>query len=323
MKRDIFAGNFLNFVDMSNKRFYEVAALWKESKRDVVKYSTYCAYTLILKTHLLPSFGDAEMITEDDAQQFVFDRLRDGLSRKTVQDMMAVLKSVAKFGAKHGIFRFEPWDVVYPTETASRQLPVLSRTHHRKLLRELSEHPTTQNIGVMLALCTGLRIGEVCALRWEQVDMTHRVISVRGTVGRIYNCETSVTERYVSTPKTRTSNRDIPVSPILLNALRSVRTQQQQCGSCYVVGDGAHPKEPRSYRDVFVRLLKRLGIPQIVFHGLRHTFATRCIEEQCDYKTVSVILGHSSVSTTMNLYVHPNLDQKRRCMARLDRFMNV
>lgn len=302
-------------------RFCEVAALWKESKRDVVKYSTYCAYMLVLKTHLLPVFGGAEMITEDDAQQFVFDRLRDGLSRKTVQDMMAVLKSVAKFGAKHGIFRFEPWDVVYPTETASRQLPVLSRTHHRKLLRELSEHPTTQNIGVMLALCTGLRIGEVCALRWEQVDMARRVISVRGTVGRIYNCETSVTELCVSTPKTRTSNRDIPVTPLLLSALRTVRMQQR--GDCYVVGDGIRPKEPRSYREVFVRLLKKLNIPPIVFHGLRHTFATRCIEGQCDYKTVSVILGHSNVSTTMNLYVHPNLDQKRRCMARLDRFMSL
>lgn len=302
-------------------RFCEVAALWKESKRDVVKYSTYCAYMLVLKTHLLPVFGGAEMITEDDAQQFVFDRLRDGLSRKTVQDMMAVLKSVAKFGAKHGIFRFEPWDVVYPTETASRQLPVLSRTHHRKLLRELSEHPTTQNIGVMLALCTGLRIGEVCALRWEQVDMARRVISVRGTVGRIYNCETSVTELCVSTPKTRTSNRDIPVTTLLLSALRTVRMQQR--GDCYVVGDGIRPKEPRSYREVFVRLLKKLNIPPIVFHGLRHTFATRCIEGQCDYKTVSVILGHSNVSTTMNLYVHPNLDQKRRCMARLDRFMSL
>lgn len=173
----------------------------------------------------------------------------------------------------------------------------------------------------MLALCTGLRIGEVCALRWEQVDMTHRVISVRGTVGRIYNCETSVTELCVSTPKTRTSNRDIPVTPLLLSALRTVRMQQR--GDCYVVGDGIRPKEPRSYREVFVRLLKKLNIPPIVFHGLRHTFATRCIEGQCDYKTVSVILGHSNVSTTMNLYVHPNLDQKRRCMARLDRFMSL
>lgn len=302
-------------------RFCEVAALWKESKRDVVKYSTYCAYTLILKTYLLPVFGGAETITEDDAQQFVFDKLRGGLSRKTVQDMMAVLKSVVKFGTKHGIYRYEQWGLVYPTETASRQLPVLSRANHKKLLRALSEHPTTQNIGVMLALCTGLRIGEVCALRWEQVDMARRVISVRGTVGRIYNCETSVTELCVSTPKTRTSNRDIPVTPLLLSALRTVRMQQR--GDCYVVGDGIRPKEPRSYREVFVRLLKKLNIPPIVFHGLRHTFATRCIEGQCDYKTVSVILGHSNVSTTMNLYVHPNLDQKRRCMARLDRFMSL
>ena len=303
------------------KRFFEVAALWKESKRGVVKHSTFCAYILIIKTHLLPAFRDAETITEDAAQQFVFEKLNGGLSRKTVQDMIAVLKAIVKFGAKHHIFSFEPWDIVYPTETGNHPLPVLSRANHRKLLKELSEHPTTQNIGVMLALCTGLRIGEVCALRWQQVDLSRRVISIRSTVGRIYNCETNLTERYVSTPKTRTSNRDIPVTPILLNALRSVRGQQAD--DVYVVGDGVNPKEPRSYRDVFTRLLKRLNIPKIVFHGLRHTFATRCIEGQCDYKTVSVLLGHSNVSTTLNLYVHPNLDQKRRVMARLDRFMSV
>ena len=91
----------------------------------------------------------------------------------------------------------------------------------------------------------------------------------------------------------------------------------------YVVGSSEHSKEPRSYRDYFSRLLKRLDIPQIVFHGLRHTFATRCIESQCDYKTVSVILGHSNVSTTLNLYVHPNLTQKKKCVERMSKFLGI
>lgn len=153
------------------------------------------------------------------------------------------------------------------------------------------------------------------------MDLSRRVITVTQTSGRIYNCEVMATERYLSTPKTKNSNREIPISPILHECLRLVRCQQ--IGKEYVVGDGNRAKEPRTYRETFRRILKQVGIPSIVFHGLRHTFATRCIESQCDYKTVSVILGHSNVATTLNLYVHPNLDQKKRCIDRMNKYIGL
>ena len=281
--------------------FRMVAFLWKENKRSIVKHSTFCAYMLILKTHLLPEFGDATVITETEAQKFALDKLKSGLSRKSVHDILAVLKAVAKYGAKHSIFGLPAWDINYPTETTARKLPVLSLSDHRKLLAELSANPTSQNIGIMIALCCGLRIGEVCALQWDNVDMQRRTITITNTANRIYNCETKHTEHYSSSPKTKSSNREIPISAVLLKALRTVRRQQSK--GTFVVGDGVRLKEPRTYRETFSRLLKRLKIPPIVFHGLRHTFATRCIESQCDYKTVSVILGHSNVATTLNLYV--------------------
>ena len=169
-------------------------------------------------------------------------------------------------------------------------------------------------------LGTGMRIGEVCALKWEDVDFAQKTIIVKHTVGRIYNCELKSTERVHSSPKTKNSYREIPISKQLLQALKMVRKQSQ---SPYVVGTSTQSKEPRSYRDYFGRLLKRLDIPHLVFHGLRHTFATRCIESQCDYKTVSVILGHSNVATTLNLYVHPNLNQKKRCIDRMSNFLGI
>lgn len=299
--------------------FRETAELWKENKRGLVKHSTFCAYALILKTHLLPAFGDATTITESDVQHFVFDKLNAGLSRKSVHDILAVLKAIAKYGAKHSVFDFPSWEIEYPTVTVMRQLPVLSLSDHRKLLGELSAHPTPQNIGIMIALCCGLRIGEVCALQWHNVDLRRRLITVAKTIGRIYNCDKMATEQYVSTPKTRNSNREIPISRTLFNALCVVKRLQK--GEKYVVGDGISPKEPRTYRETFGRILTRLGIAPIVFHGLRHTFATRCIESGCDYKTVSVILGHSNVATTLNLYVHPNLDQKKRCISRMNKYL--
>ena len=301
--------------------FREIAELWKESRRNIVKHSTYCAYTLILKTHLMPVFADSVSISEAEVQQFAFSKLETGLSKKTVQDIIAVLKSVGRFGAKRGMFDMPSWNIEYPTNTTARILPVLSLHDHKKLLNAIAATPTPQNIGIMIALCCGLRIGEVCALQWKNVDMAGRIISVASTVGRIYNCELMETEQYVSTPKTPNSNREIPISPLLFKALNMVK--KQQTVEKYVVGEGYKAKEPRTYREIFNRILKQLGIPTIVFHGLRHTFATRCIESGCDYKTVSVILGHSNVATTLNLYVHPNLDQKKRCISRMNKFLQL
>ena len=187
-------------------------------------------------------------------------------------------------------------------------------------MRYLIEKPTAQNIGVLLSLCTGMRIGEVCALQWQDVDFRQQIITIRHTVGRVYNCELKSTEKIHTSPKTRNSCREIPISKELFQCLKMVKKTSIYP---YVVGTSEHSKEPRSYRDYFFRLLKRLGIPKIVFHGLRHTFATRCIESQCDYKTVSVILGHSNVATTLNLYVHPNLNQKKKCVERMSKFLKI
>lgn len=306
---------------MNKKRtFYEVSEIWCDAKHPIVKHSTMCAYRLTLQTHLVPWFGDMEAITEIDVQQFVIDKCASGLARKTVRDMVAVLKSVVKYGSKYGMFNFEEWEIEYPTHTEKKQLPTLSLNHQRILMRHLIERPTPQNIGVLLALCTGMRVGEICALKWEDVDFTQKIITVNHTVGRIYNCKSKSTERILSSPKTKNSCREIPISKQLFQALKTVRKLSQ---SLYVVGTSVQSKEPRSYRDYFGRLLKRLNIPHLVFHGLRHTFATRCIESQCDYKTVSVILGHSNVATTLNLYVHPNLNQKKRCIDRMSNFLGI
>lgn len=302
------------------KTFQDVSKIWCDAKRPIVKHSTMCAYLLTLQTHLLPWFGTMETIAECDVQQFVIDKCASGLARKTVRDMVAVLKSIVKYGNKHGIFHFEEWEIEYPTDTEKKLLPTLSLNHQRILMNHLIEQPTQQNIGVLLALCTGMRIGEVCALQWEDVDFTQRIITVRHTVGRIYNCELKTTERIHTSPKTKNSCREIPISKQLFQSLKTVRKQSQ---SPYVVGTSTQSKEPRSYRDYFSRLLKRLNIPHLVFHGLRHTFATRCIESQCDYKTVSVILGHSNVATTLNLYVHPNLSRKKKCIDRMSKFLGM
>ena len=111
---------------MNNKKtFHEVSEIWCDAKRPIVKHSTLCAYQLTLQTHLLPRFGAAENITEKDVQQFVIDKCTSGLARKTVRDIVAVLKSVIKYGNKHGIFHFEEWEIEYPTQTEMQLFPTL------------------------------------------------------------------------------------------------------------------------------------------------------------------------------------------------------
>lgn len=304
----------------TQKNFKEVAINWQQAKAGFVKHSTMCTYMLVLKTHLLPCFGTMTNIRESDVQQFIMRKLSDGLAKKTVKDAVAVLKAIVKYGAKRKIFPFEEWEVNYPTESALRKLQILTLYHQRILMHYLIDNSNFQNIGILLALCTGMRIGEVCALRWEDVDFIHKVICVRCTVGRIYNCKLRLTEKIFSSPKTKDSFREIPVSKQLFSALKEVRKISV---SPFVVGNSQQSKEPRAYRDYFTRLLKRLNIPKITFHGLRHTFATRCIESQCDCKTVSTLLGHSNITTTLNLYVHPNINQKKRCIERMTNGLNL
>ena len=120
-------------------------------------------------------------------------------------------------------------------------------------------------------------------------------------------------------PKTVNSVRDIPITKNLMKMLKPL------CGivnpDYYVLSNESKPIEPRTYRNYYKALMQELGIPRIKFHGLRHSFATRCIESNCDYKTVSVLLGHSNIGTTLNLYVHPNLEQKKKCLDKAFKFM--
>ncbi|MBQ6033541.1 MAG: site-specific integrase [Prevotella sp.] len=296
------------------KTIREVSELWKQDKRMFVKSSTIAVYTLHLENHLLPKFGKKKTLQEQEVQDFVLECLRKGLSLKSVKDMLIVLKMVVKFGAKHGWLRYQDWNIKYPTEQKSKELEVLSISHQKKLMQYVTENFTFRNLGIYICLSTGMRIGEVCALRWGDIDVGTETIHVNRTIERIYIIEGDErrTELVIGTPKTKNSIREIPISKELMKLIRPLKKLMND--NYFVITNEAKPTEPRTYRNYYKQLLKQLGIPELKFHGLRHSFATRCIESKCDYKTVSVILGHANISTTLNLYVHPNMEQKKKCI---------
>lgn len=296
------------------KTISEIISVWKDDKRQYVKKSTFSAYMLLIENHLLPVFGNKHHVEESEVQDFVFQKLKEGLSQKSVKDILIVLKMVLKFGVKHKWLEHQQFDVQFPTEHKKANIEVLSRTHQKKLMNYVQEHFTFRNLGIYICLSAGMRIGEICALTWEDIDIENGVIHIRRTIQRIYVIDAGIrkTELILDTPKTKHSIREIPMGRDLLKMLKPIRKIMNN--NFFVLTNDAKPTEPRTYRTYYRKFMKGLDLPLLKFHGLRHSFATRCIESKCDYKTVSVILGHSNISTTLNLYVHPNLEQKKKCI---------
>ena len=298
----------------TQKTFAQIVELWKKDKQLYVKKSSFSAYVLLLENHLLPKFAEVSSIEEEEVQQFVFQKLEQGLSQKSIKDVLIVLKMVMKFGAKYKWIQYTPFDIQYPTVRENQSIEVLTRTHQKKVMNYIQEHFTFRNLGVYICLCSGMRIGEMCALTWEDIDPDNGIINIRKTIQRIYIIEDGKrrTELLLDTPKTKNSIREVPMSRDLLRMLKPFKKIVNPL--FFVLTNDAKPTEPRTYRSYYKNLMKQLEIPEIKFHGLRHSFATRCIESKCDYKTVSVLLGHSNISTTLNLYVHPNLEQKKKAI---------
>ena len=296
------------------KLFQEIIRLWREDKRQYVKTSTISAYTLLIENHILPAFGKADRINEADVQEFVFEKLNSGLSQKSIKDILIVLKMILKFGVKNGYFEYTQIDIKFPTQRERQEIEVLSRSNHRKVISHIQENFTFRNLGIYICLCAGMRIGEICALKWEDIDTENGIISVKKTIQRVYMIEGEerYTELILDSPKTKNSIRDIPMTRDLLKLLKPLKRIVNN--NYFVLTNEAKPTEPRTYRNYYKQFMQEIGVPILKFHGLRHSFATRCIESKCDYKTVSVILGHSNISTTLNLYVHPNMEQKKRCI---------
>lgn len=297
----------------------EIITLWENDKKLYVKKSTYSAYLLLIENHINPYFADKEQITEEDVQKFVLTELRKGLSQKSIKDIIIVLKMILKFAVKQKLLAYNEIEIKFPTVGEKTDLEVLNKNDHKKIINYLQENFTFKNLGIYICLSTGMRIGEICGLLWSDIDVKSGIIKVRRTVQRIYviDGETRHTEILIDTPKTKNSIRDIPMTTELYKIIKPLKKVVNN--DFYVITNEAKPTEPRTYRNYYERLIKRLGIPKLKFHGLRHSFATRCIESKCDYKTVSVILGHSNISTTLNLYVHPNMEQKKKCIDQMYR----
>lgn len=299
---------------------------WFPEKKRQVKLTTFSSYNLIYINHLKPVFGNKEVSTIDKfaVREWVYREIDSGLSVKSVQDMAIVLKMLLRYGEEEMGLEIPSvkWNIPWPTKNQAQKEKIcrFSKEETKLILDYCEKNPRPQNLGISLCLKTGMRIGELCALRWEDVDFENHVLTVNRTIERVYHVEEKgkkgKTEIIFSTPKTYSSARVIPLEKKLFAMMKKYAAVANK--DYYIITNTPSVSEPRTYRAYYYRILDKLGLKRRKFHGLRHTFASIMIESGADLKTVSSILGHSSVSTTMDIYVHPSDEAKK---ALINKFM--
>lgn len=229
------------------------------------------------------------------------------VSDATRQSVLLVIKQIFRYTEKQYACPVPSISNI-SIKNKSQTLEIMSRAEQARLMQFLCEDMDISKAGIYLCLSTGLRLGEVCALKWDDIEKTNGLIHVNRTVQRIQSLEGPVKTTLLETPpKSVSSNREIPISDSLL----SILTAFQKEGQVYLLQKD-RPMEPRTYQNHFKRYLEKINAPHYNFHILRHTFATNCIDNGMDIKSLSEILGHSDVQITLNRYVHPSMDTKRK-----------
>lgn len=289
----------------------QVTYMWLESKKNYVKPSTLSRYRTVVKNHINLFFENTKIyeLTDASIQSFLA-KLMQTLKPKTVRDILSVLEQILDYSFEQG-FRNKPIRKIKTPKCYEDTVKILSPSEQRQLVNFLKAGIDLKKLGVLICIFTGIRLGEICGLRWEDVDFAHNTISIRRTIQRI-NAENGGTSFLIDTPKTHKSIRDIPVPDFLMCYLRECR-----CGdlSSYVLTGTTQFTQPRTYQNKLKIYLRESGLPQYFhFHTLRHTFASRAIELGFDMKTLSEILGHTNVNITLNRYVHSSMELKRRNM---------
>jgi len=330
------------FIPTSNVTLEQWLKTWfDEYAANSIKHSTKVSYDDYIHKHIIPNIGRMKLIDirPDTLQKFYNDKLENGrldgkggLSPKTIKNIHNMLHKSLQQAVDNNLIYRNPSNSTTTPKITKKEMRVLSPAEHMKVLE--SSHNDKHGLIIRLGLATGMRLGELVASQWRDVDFTSASLYVRRNLGRLKNYDDEIEAKTViviAEPKTKTSKRTIPLSDEILADLKSAKAIQddlkKQCGEGYN-DEGfifASPMgtciEPRTMQDAFKRVLGGAGVQDANFHALRHTFATRALEAGIPAKVVSEILGHASVGITLDLYSHVSLDTKRDAINKISAYV--
>lgn len=293
----------------------EIIPQWLEQKKKRVKESTLQKYQTIISNHIQPALGTLPLtsIKRQTLEKYAANQLAGGnqidggkLSAGTVNDIMCVLGMILEFASVECGINKPKIQIIREERHVMR---VLSADEQQQLEKILLSNMDIYKFGVYLALYSGMRIGELCALQWKDIDISDGVICINKTLQRLKHKEKG-SYIAISEPKTISSNRVIPLHKGLLPMVKKF----QKSDGYALAGSNGKFTEPRLLQKKFKKYIKEAELPDTNFHALRHTFATRCVEMGFELKSLSEILGHSDVKITLNKYVHSSLSLKQKNM---------
>ena len=300
--------------------FSAVCGHWLSANRLRLKESTYVKYRTVTEKYLIPRFGTQPISAIDAEQLLEFGKQLQQvhhLAPKTAKDVLLILHGILAYAKKYTPGMPVLPDICYPKDVR-RELRVLSRAEQSALTAHLLQDINACKFGVLLALWTGIRIGELCALRWDHIDLEEATLKVDLTMQRLRDTRDGASARtriVIDTPKSDCALRTIPLTRQAAALCSQMATQDP---GAYILTGSSKYMEPRILQYHFKRYVKACALDNVHFHTLRHTFATRCVEVGFDVKTLSEILGHANTTITLNRYVHCSMELKRSNIKKLD-----
>uniref|UniRef100_UPI00405786F7 tyrosine-type recombinase/integrase n=1 Tax=Agathobacter sp. TaxID=2021311 RepID=UPI00405786F7 len=306
--------------------FSDVLEMWILENRVHFKGATEHKYQSMIEMHISPGLGQIKVskLTSSDIHAFLENKRKHGrmdgkggLSVSYIKSMVLVIHAAINYAAEEGWC--EPLrKPAVKLAFEKREIPVLNRVEQKQLESHLLKNTDETKLGMLISLHMGLRIGEVCALSWEDIDFQGEILHVRHTVARVRADanENAKTKLILDKPKTKSSTRDIPISSALMQVFSQMKLSAK---SSYVISAKPGFISPRTYEYRYHKVLEECGLASVNYHALRHSFATKCVEAGVDVKTLSEILGHADVAITLNTYVHSSMDMKRKQLEKLMR----
>lgn len=307
----------------TKRRFSFFCDEWLETNRVNLKESTYVKYAAMLRKYIEPKLGDCfpPAINNSLIGELMGELLfEEELFPKTVRDILVLLRSILTYTVKQFPGIFPQPDIRFPKES-KKETRVLTEDEQTCFIHYLLMDMDDCKFGVLLALLTGIRIGELCALRWENISFKDNTIKISATMQRLKNMDSNgkaKTRIVIGKPKSVSSDRTIPMSDDTAAFCRKMRPKNP---SAFVLTGTLNYMEPRLLQYRMERYTHDCGLEGVHFHTLRHTFATRCVEAGFEIKSLSEILGHANTITTLNLYIHSSMELKRNNMNKLAMFV--
>lgn len=309
---------------MKNKSCFEYWLLgWLDYKHAIVKNSTYMKYRNSINKHIIPKLGsfDIKILDNNIVQRFINQKLsaeKCSLSPKSVRELVNIIKNTLAYAENYG-FQSKCKCELLIVRNSFKPIRVLNKNEEKALLNTLESDINIFKLGILISLLTGVRIGELCALRWEDIDFKECLITVNRTMQRVQvEGKDNKTEIIITTPKTNASIRQIPIPKMLVDYIIGFKSSNDQ----YILTNkNGNYIEPRVMQYKFKKYIQIAGISDANFHALRHTFATRCIEAGVDVKVLSEVLGHSNANITLDRYVHNSIDYKKDNIERFNDYI--